>query len=622
MLESDSSTALLSRTDLIRNQSSYLHNYKTNFENLKAQVEKLTLVKQRVLHKIEVARRNGEEIDNDVLEWLDHVDELIEEAVMIFRDERKGKKRCFGGLCPNLGTRHQLSKKAANEVKAMVLLLSQGEKFREISSRTIPEDISSLVTSSQNPFISLRNYKRYYEKLATEVEKLMDDRERVQRLMEVSRRNGESIYEDVSKWMMSVGELVDDTRSTFEAFEQKENGRCFIGLYPDLKARYNLGNKAVRQLKAVAELRGEVFDRVSYTIIPPNVWPTSTKVYENFGSRMSTLQGLYSTLQDLNINIVGVYGMGGIGKTVLVKQLAARAEAEKLFDVVIFAEVTPYQDIRKIQGDIADHLGLVFRQEDEVGRAIRLFDGLKEKKNVLVILDNIWTSLELRRVGIPVGDDHKGCKVLLTSRDRDVLSQIGCQHNFAVGVLDERETFGLFTKIAGDSAKDQELQPLAIDIAKASGGLPLAVSSIATALRGKDIATWRYALRSLGRPLLNNFSGILAGVYSSIELSYNLLKGEELKSTFLLCSLMKYSGDTSVMGLLKYGMGLGLFKEISSVEEARNRAYTLIHELKCCCLLLDGHSNEWFSIHDIVLLVALTIAFRDQHAFTLRNGGP
>ncbi|XP_044466116.1 uncharacterized protein LOC123196240 isoform X2 [Mangifera indica] len=620
MLESDSSSALQSCTDLIGNPFSSLHNYKTNFENLKAQVEKHNLVKQRVLHKIEVARRNGEEIDQEVQDWMINVNKLIDEANKIIPDEGKGKKRCFGGLCPNLGIRHQLSKKAENKVKAMVLLLSQGEKFHEISPLSIPEEISSLVTSSQNPFISLRNYKRYYEKLVAEVEKLRDDRDRVKRMMEVSRRNGEAIYEDVLKWVRSVEELVDDTGRTFEDFDQKANGRCFIGLCPDLKTRYNLSNKVVRQLKAVAELQGEGgFDRVSYTIIPPNIWLTSTRGYENFESRMTIFRGLYNTLNDPNINMVGVYGMGGIGKTVLVKQVAAEVEAMKLFDAVVFSEVTPTQDIRKIQGDIADHLGLMFRQEDEWGRAIKLFDRLKKEKSVLVILDNIWTSLDLRRVGIPVGDDHKGCKVLLTSRDCDLLSRMDCQHNFAVGVLDKEEGFGLFKKKAGDSAENQELQPLAIDIAKASGGLPLAVASIAIALRGKGIDTWRNALQSLGRPLSNNFSGILAEVYSSIELSYNLLKGEELKLTFLLCSLMKYMGDFSSMEFLRYGMGLGLFKEISSVEEARNKVYTLIHELKCCCLLLDGHPNEWFSIHDIVLLVAISIASRDQHAFTLRN---
>ncbi|XP_044465712.1 disease resistance protein At4g27190-like [Mangifera indica] len=620
-MESDSSSAPQFCTDLIGNWFSYLHNYKTNFENLKAHVEKLSLVKQRVLHMIEVARRNGEEVDMDVQEWLISVNKFINEANTIIEDESKGKKKCFGGLCPNLGTRHQLSKKAVNEVKAIVLLLSQGEKFHEISSRTIPEEISSLITSSQNLFLSLRNYKRYYEKLVVEVEKLMDNKERVQRRMEVSRRNGEAIYEDVLKWVMSVGELVDDTRRTFEGFKQKGNSRCFIGLCPDLRARYHLSNKAVRQLKAVAELRGEgVFDKVSYTIIPPNIWLTSTKVYQNFGSRSSTLQGLYSSLNDPNIDIVGVYGMGGIGKTVLVKQVAARAETEKLFDVVIFAEVTSKPNIKKIQGDIADHLGLLFRQEDEVGRAIRLFDRLKKEKNVLVILDDIWTTLDLRRVGIPVGYEQEGCKVLLTSRYHDILRRMGSQHNFAVSVLDEEEGFSLFRKIAGESAENQELQSFTIEIAMACGGLPLAIASIAITLRGKGISTWKNALRNLRRPSSNNFTGMLADVYTSIRLSYDDLKSLELKSTFLLCSLMIYSGDASVMELLKYGMGLGLFKEISSVEEARNRVYALIHELKCCCLLLDGHSSEWFSMHDMVRLVAISIASRDQHALTLTNG--
>ncbi|XP_031276874.1 disease resistance protein At4g27190-like [Pistacia vera] len=325
-------------------------------------------------------------------------------------------------------------------------------------------------------------------------------------MIEVSRRNGEAIYEDVLKWLTNVEELVDDTRMSFEGFEQKENNRFFIGLCPDLRTCYHLSNKAMRQLKAVAEPQGEgVFHRVSYTIISPSKWLTSTKVYENFGSRMSTLQGLYNTLKDPAINIVGVYGMGGIGKTVL------------------------------------------------------------------------------------------------------------------VNVLDEEEGFSLFKKITGDSAENHELQSLGIDIAKACGGLPLAIASIAIALRGKGLATWRNALRSLRRPLLNNFTGILVEVYSSIELSYNLLKGEELKSTFLLCSIMEYSGDVSIMELLKYGMGLGLFKEISRVEEAQNRVFTLIHELKCSCLLLDGYSNEWFSIHDVVRLVAISIASRDQHTFILRN---
>ncbi|KAJ0034620.1 hypothetical protein Pint_26101 [Pistacia integerrima] len=56
-------------------------------------------------------------------------------ANMIIEEKWKGKKRCFGVLFPNFGTRHKLSKKAARKVKAVAFLLAQGEKFLKISSR-------------------------------------------------------------------------------------------------------------------------------------------------------------------------------------------------------------------------------------------------------------------------------------------------------------------------------------------------------------------------------------------------------------------------------------------------------------------------------------------------------
>lgn len=58
-----------------------------------------------------------------------------------------------------------------------------------------------MISSSQNQFISLQIYKRYYVNLETEVEKLMDARERMRHRMEVARRNGEVIYKDVLKWV-------------------------------------------------------------------------------------------------------------------------------------------------------------------------------------------------------------------------------------------------------------------------------------------------------------------------------------------------------------------------------------------------------------------------------------
>ncbi|KAH9688592.1 hypothetical protein KPL70_015192 [Citrus sinensis] len=66
-------------------------------------------------------------------------------------------------------------------------------------------------------------------------------------------------------------------------------------------------------------------------------------------------------------------------------------------------------------------------------------------------------------------------------------------------------------------------------------------------------------------------------------------------------------------------MGLALFQNIYTLEEARDRALTLVDKLKNSCLLLDGVTSEWFAMHDVVRDVAISIASRDQHGFVVDN---
>ncbi|KAL6324302.1 hypothetical protein AAG906_007432 [Vitis piasezkii] len=87
------------------------------------------------------------------------------------------------------------------------------------------------------------------------------------------------------------------------------------------------------------------------------------------------------------------------------------------------------------------------------GRGIGKSSPLKLKfaknKTVLVILDDIWEELSLENIGIPFGDAHEGCKVLLTSRKQGVLSRkMGTQKNFHVQHLCEEEAWSLFKKTA------------------------------------------------------------------------------------------------------------------------------------------------------------------------------
>lgn len=226
-------------------------------------------------------------------------------------------------------------------------------------------------------------------------------------------------------------------------FDEEAKKQCFKGLCVDSMKWYRLGKKAARVAKSVVELLEEgKFDQVSNSAI-------SNGHYVSFESRRSTLNGVLDALINPDVNMIGVNGMSGIGKTVLVKEAARQVKEDKLFDEVVFAEVSQTPDVKRIQGEIADQLGLSFSKGSECERAMVLCDRLrKEKKKILVILDNIWTSLDLERVGMPLGDE---CKVMLTSIRLSVLSNdMGSQKNFLVSILTEEEGWRLSQKMAGD----------------------------------------------------------------------------------------------------------------------------------------------------------------------------
>ncbi|XP_065849123.1 probable disease resistance protein At4g27220 [Euphorbia lathyris] len=331
---------------------------------------------------------------------------------------------------------------------------------------------------------------------------------------------------------------------------------------------------------------------------------------EALPSRVLMLNQIMDALNDPNLNIIGVYGMGGIGKTTLAKEVLGQAAEQKLFDTVILVAVSQAPKLRRIQGEIADFLGLKFDAQEVPGRASQLHQALKKVK-VLIILDDVWQKLDLNAVGIPSGDACGGCKILLTSRSKHVLSNEMCtQKEFPLDVLEEEETWRLF-EMSVCKAKDPELRAIATEIAKKCAGLPLLILKVATDLRNKDSYVWKDMLTQLS--CLEN-TGIYGKVNKVIESSYEKLIDEEAKSLFLLCPQFG-NPNIRIQDLLVYCVGLGLFKHMDSIEGARNRVLTLIAKLKDECLLLDGDKAGFVKIHDLVRDIALAIASRVQHAF-------
>ncbi|TYG51746.1 hypothetical protein ES288_D10G284600v1 [Gossypium darwinii] len=484
----------------------------------------------------------------------------------------------------------------------------------------VAKAVEYTISPIKNHVKYLSNHQQYVETLKDRAERLKGARDRVQYSVDAAKRNGEEIEGDVGEWLSAVDKMILEQVEKVMQDEERAKKKCFIGLCPNFRTRYKLSLKAEEEAKAVAELleHGE-FESFSYRATLQGIVVAQVKGYEEFESRTSILNRIMGALKDDSISIVGVHGTGGIGKTTLVKEIARKVKG-KLFDSVVIVTVTQAIDIKRIQNEIADFLGLKFEEQSMVGKAIRLRQRLKKEERVLVVLDDIWGKVDIEEVGIPLGDEHKGCKLLLTSRELNVLSnEMDAQENFPIGFLKEKEAWDLFKKMAGNCDESCDLKPIAMKVAKKCAGLPIAIATVAGALRNKRLFEWKNALRELERPSSSNFKGITTA-YSAIELSFKYLESEEVKLTFLLCSVIGHNG--LVEDLVRYTLGLGLFDGVHTMEEARNKVLTVVANLKASALLLESYNDERFGIHDVVWDAAIAIALKDYRMIVLRDHAP
>ncbi|XP_028085377.1 disease resistance protein SUMM2-like [Camellia sinensis] len=468
-------------------------------------------------------------------------------------------------------------------------------------------------------------YDRNIKNLEKQVQKLEDKRFGVQKSVEEAETKRETTAPDVERWLTTVNKLNEEAKKFLED-EVNANKGCLNGRCPNLKSRYSLSRKATKKTQSVEELRGEGdFSRVSYPTVAPSVGTTFafTEGFKGFESRRLIMNGVMEALTDDRIYVIGICGMGGVGKTTMVKEVAKKAEEKKMFDKIVMVVVSQNPDLLNIQGEIAKILGLDnFGGNNLFARAGEIRSEILSVGRVLVILDDVWKRLELNDIGIPFEEKHKGCKIVMTSRSEDVCNGMDTQKNFKVGVLHEEEAWNLFQEMAGISdegtSHPTNLQLTQMAVAKECGGLPIAIVTVGRALRCKNKYSWDSALEQLRKSMVKNISGVDEKVFKSLELSYDSLDSDEVKKCFLLCSLYPEDFDIPIEDLVRYAIGIELFERIDSVHQARNRVHSLVDDLKKCYLLMESENEECIKMHDVVRDVAISIASRKEHLIVVR----
>ncbi|VVA20264.1 PREDICTED: probable disease resistance [Prunus dulcis] len=458
------------------------------------------------------------------------------------------------------------------------------------------------------------HYKRNTESLNLQIEELKVKKHGNQNLVDAFQLNGEE--PEIKKWFEDANKAIADAAQLTGEVAASKN--CISGMCPDLRWRYNLGKKAMEEKEAVNKLlkKGD-FQTISVQVPHPiEIESTmSTGGFQAYGSTSRAMNQVMTALKDDKVTVIGVYGMGGVGKTTMVKQVGAQARKDGLFDHVIMAVFSQNPDLMKIQGQLSDMLGLKLQEETELGRAGRLKERILRRSKTLIILDDIWNASQtLTSIGIPNAIELQGCnsKVLLTTRRLNVCHVMKSHVKVRLDVLSVEDSWNLFTKEAGRSFDSRTSYDVAREVSGECAGLPIALIAVARALGDKDFDEWKEAARRLEMSQPANLEDD-GDVFKCIKLSYEYLKGEDAKSCFLLCSLFAEDSDIAIQDLFSYGFGYGLFRDGNTLEGARAKARSVTKYLKASSLLLDGKSEEYVRMHDVIRDMAILIASSEEH---------
>ncbi|VFQ87499.1 unnamed protein product [Cuscuta campestris] len=434
------------------------------------------------------------------------------------------------------------------------------------------------------------------------LKELKNHRDVVQLRVDEARRQGEEIFEKVKDWISTADEITKNA----EELCAKGPQDCSWRSCPNLWLRHQISREAKKMTMRIQNHKDKgKFESVSH-FIPPKllgVPPTSEENDELIESRISIRNQVLEALKDSSR--VGMCGLPGVGKTTLARKIADVAEEQKeVFGLVVWVTVAQFSML-EIQKQIAEIAGKKLEKETLNVRAKLILQRLEQEKNVLVVMDDLWERLDLSLVGIP-----PKCRILFTSRHEKLLStQMNCNDIFTVGKLSEEEAWKLFKENAEfDESNHTELVPVAKEVCERCRRLPLALVSVARALKKKrEVSNWRTARRRLETSLGKYLQAWNKEIGPSLKLSYGYLNSE-LQSIFLLSAVLSH--DPLIKHLLRYAVGLGLLEGAHSMKDAHDTLDEDISDLKDSSLLLDSFSDDRVTMHDL---------FRD---FAFQEQGP
>ncbi|KAK3424124.1 hypothetical protein EUGRSUZ_F00916 [Eucalyptus grandis] len=277
------------------------------------------------------------------------------------------------------------------------------------------------------------------------------------------------------------------------------------------------------------------------------------------------------------ISQLGIYGMGGAGKTTIMVHIHNRLLKKANHIYVLWISVSQDLNIHKLQGDIWKPLKLGdLKEEDTMKRVAMLFDQLSKRRKSVLIVDDVWEHFDLDEVGIPVEADV--LKLVLTTRSFEAQS--------------------LFLKKLEPEALSLEIEAVMKLIVEERTGLPLGIVTMARTMRGvSDLFEWKDILERLKESNMGQMD-MEKKVLPNLKLGYNCLSNHEVQQCFLCCALYPEDRLIHKFELIEFFIDEGLIGGLDKREKCYDRGLTILNKLANVCLL--ENDRGMVKMHDLI----------------------
>lgn len=269
-----------------------------------------------------------------------------------------------------------------------------------------------------------------------------------------------------------------------------------------------------------------------------------------------------------DVPAVGVYGMAGIGKTVLATALVQDDEVRAHFaSGIIWLTFGHEADSAVKQAEMARALSGEPHSIRDWSDGRGQLSKITQSERLLVVLDDLW---DIDQVDV-FGRLGPNCRLLVTTRDRQILDRL-LGNDYELDLLSPKAAQRFLAEATGSSP--DELPSEASAVAEKCGYLPLALAS-AGALVARGRYTWPGILERLRKADLKRLKAILPeyqheGVLASLDVSVSVLDSEE-RDGFFDCAVFPEDADVPEPALLRLWS-----QRFEDPEDARDLADRLV----------------------------------------------